>query len=79
MARDIDIGRLADELEIRNLVARLTYLADSGTDAEMEEYAAFYTNDGVWAPMVLSESGAPDESMWRVGRAAVMAGVTVDT
>lgn len=71
-AIDSSIQRLIDELQIRNLVARLSHLADSGTDEEMEEYLSIYTPDGVWAPIV---PGATDRALERRGRDDILAGV----
>jgi hypothetical protein len=74
MTKQASIGRLADELEIRNLVARLSHLADTGTDEEMDEYISIYTPDGAWAPVVpgATENGPALE---RRGRDEVLAGV----
>lgn len=53
--------RLADELEIRNLVARLAQLADMG---DLEEYVSLFTDDAAW-----EMPGGP-----RHGQADIMAG-----
>ena len=45
MAEDIDTRRVSDELEIRNLLARLAHLADDG---ELGEYMQLYTDDAIW-------------------------------
>jgi 3-phenylpropionate/cinnamic acid dioxygenase small subunit len=45
MGLEDQLQRISDELEIRNLVARLAQTADDGT---LEEYAALYTEDAVW-------------------------------
>ena len=45
MAEDHDTQRISDELEIRNLLARLAHLADDG---ELEESMQLYTEDAVW-------------------------------
>ena len=37
--------RVADELEIRNLVNRIAQLADDG---ELDEYVRCFTKDGIW-------------------------------
>jgi hypothetical protein len=71
MTSDVNIRRLTDELHIRNLVARLSHLADSGTDEEMNEYISIYTPDGAWAPIVPQAA----ETLERRGRDAVLAGV----
>ena len=39
------IQRVADELEIRNLVARLAQLADDG---DLDDYIQLFTDDAVW-------------------------------
>lgn len=54
--------RLADELEIRNLIARLAHLADDGN---LDEYMACFTDDIVWGG-----GGQP----LRRGHAEVLAG-----
>jgi 3-phenylpropionate/cinnamic acid dioxygenase small subunit len=48
--RDADVSentvqRVADELEIRNLVARLAQLADDG---DLDDYIQLFTHDAVW-------------------------------
>jgi hypothetical protein len=43
--RDAMLRRLYDELEIRNLLARLSHLADRGT---VDEYLRLWTVDAVW-------------------------------
>ena len=40
------IERLADELEIGNLIARLAHLADMAED--LDDYVACFTEDAVW-------------------------------
>ena len=41
----IDVAqRVADELEIRNLLAQLTYLADTVTDADIDDYLDLHTS-----------------------------------
>jgi uncharacterized protein (TIGR02246 family) len=57
----LNTQRLADELEIRNLVARLAQLADMG---DLNEYVSLFTEDASW-----EMPGAP-----RTGRADIMAG-----
>jgi 3-phenylpropionate/cinnamic acid dioxygenase small subunit len=56
------VQRVADELEIRNLVARLAQLADFGPD--LDEYIALFMPDAEW-----NMPGAP-----RRGHADIMAG-----
>lgn len=47
-----DILWAADQLEIRNLLARLTHLADDG---ELDAYVSLFTDDGSWEPPPGSE------------------------
>lgn len=42
----MDVSRIAAELEIRNVIARLAQLADSGG---LDEYLSLLTDDVVWA------------------------------
>jgi uncharacterized protein (TIGR02246 family) len=58
---DDGIARIAAELEIRNLIARIAQLADHG---DLEEYASLFTEDGSW-----EFPGGP-----RHGRADILAG-----
>jgi 3-phenylpropionate/cinnamic acid dioxygenase small subunit len=46
MGDDKAVQRVADELEIRNLVARLAHLADTATDLDV--YLDCFTDDAVW-------------------------------
>ena len=39
------LQRVADELEIRNLIYRLAMLADDG---DLDEYVSLFTADGLW-------------------------------
>jgi uncharacterized protein (TIGR02246 family) len=55
------IVRVAAELEIRNVIARVAQLADHG---DLEEYAGLFTEDGSW-----EYPGGP-----RRGRADILAG-----
>jgi len=61
MTDTLTAQRLADELEIRNLVARLAQLADMG---DLNEYVSLFTEDASW-----EMPGAP-----RRGHADIMAG-----
>ena len=61
MTSDDTIARVLDELEIRNLIARVAQLADYG---DVEEYASLFTEDGSW-----EFPGAPLH-----GRAGILAG-----
>ena len=45
MPNDEQVRSVADELEIRNLLARLAQLADDG---DLKEYVQLFTEDGVW-------------------------------
>jgi 3-phenylpropionate/cinnamic acid dioxygenase small subunit len=45
MGLEDQLQRIADELEIRNVIHRLAQLADEGT---LEDYAALFTEDAVW-------------------------------
>jgi 3-phenylpropionate/cinnamic acid dioxygenase small subunit len=42
---DRDISRVADELAIRNVIARIARLADQG---DLDEYVDQFTEDAVW-------------------------------
>jgi len=61
LTSDDQMARVLDELEIRNLIARVAQLADYG---DVEEYASLFTADGTW-----EFPGAP-----RRGRADILAG-----
>jgi len=43
------IRTLADELAIRNLLARLAHIADTGSIDEVDDYVALFTEDATWA------------------------------
>ena len=43
-----ELRRLADELEIRNVVARLAHLADSSGPDDLGEYIDLFTSDATW-------------------------------
>jgi 3-phenylpropionate/cinnamic acid dioxygenase small subunit len=45
MGSEDRLQRISDELEIRNLVARLAQTAD---EANLDEYASLYTEDAIW-------------------------------
>src|ERR1700722_8964414 len=72
MTLDPAVQRIADELEIRNLVAELTQLADTGSEEELDRYAALFTEDAVWAVLADSQSLSAQE---RKGREEILAGV----
>ncbi|MCE2391496.1 MAG: nuclear transport factor 2 family protein [Proteobacteria bacterium] len=42
---DQRLQRVADELEVRNVIARLAHLADDG---DLDEYIQIFTPDAVW-------------------------------
>jgi len=63
--------RVADELEIRNLLAQLTYLADTVTDADIDTYLDLFTDDATWAVMSDGIVGAQE----RRGRDQILEGV----
>jgi len=63
MGLEDQLQRVADELEVRNLVARLAHLADEGT---LEDYIALFTDDGIW------DGGAVFGT--RKGKADILAG-----
>jgi 3-phenylpropionate/cinnamic acid dioxygenase small subunit len=56
------IERPADDLAIRNLVARLAHLADMSGPDELDEYVGLFTEDATW--------GMPDNQ--RTGRADIL-------
>lgn len=62
--------RVADELEIRNVLAALGQLADTGT---VDEYVALFTEDAVWEMPANPANGVPASN--RTGRAEIAAGV----
>jgi 3-phenylpropionate/cinnamic acid dioxygenase small subunit len=66
------VQRVADELEIRNLVAELSQLADTASDDELDKYLALFTDDAIWA--VLADSKALQVQA-RQGHAEILAGV----
>lgn len=43
-----ELRRLADELEIRNVVARLAHLADTSGPDDLGEYIDLFTSDATW-------------------------------
>jgi hypothetical protein len=45
MDREEQIQQLTDELEIRNLLARLAQTAD---EADLDDYSLLYTEDAIW-------------------------------
>lgn len=63
--------RVADELEIRNLLAQLTYLADTVTDTDLDTYLDLFTEDATWAVVQDGILGAQE----RRGRDQILEGV----
>jgi ketosteroid isomerase-like protein len=45
----VDVQQLADDLEIRNLVATLAHLADMAPAEDLDYYLSLYTEDARWA------------------------------
>jgi len=65
------VQRVADELEIRNLIARLSQLADTATDDELDDYLDLFTEDATWA--VLADNNALS-TQERRGRVEILEG-----
>jgi 3-phenylpropionate/cinnamic acid dioxygenase small subunit len=63
MGLEDQLQRVADELEVRNAIARLAQLADEGS---LDEYLTLFTEDGIW------DGGAAFGV--RKGRADILAG-----
>jgi 3-phenylpropionate/cinnamic acid dioxygenase small subunit len=78
MSGDIDVQsdpvlrRLADELEIRNVIARLAQLADTAPDDDLSGYLSLFTDDAAW---VIGAEGGPVAPQERRGLADIEAGV----
>jgi 3-phenylpropionate/cinnamic acid dioxygenase small subunit len=68
---DPDLQVIADELEIRNLLARATQLADTVSDADLDTYLSLWTDDATWA--VVSDGILPAQE--RRGRDQILEGV----
>jgi len=66
----VDVERIAAELEIRNLIARVAQQADTG---EVADYCALFTKDAVWAMPPAEKLGLPASE--RVGIDVIEAGV----
>jgi 3-phenylpropionate/cinnamic acid dioxygenase small subunit len=66
---EVNIERVAAELEIRNLLARLAQLADAG---ETDEYVSLLTDDVVWGMPPNPAIGLPASE--RHGRDEIAAG-----
>jgi 3-phenylpropionate/cinnamic acid dioxygenase small subunit len=69
-AERVSPNRVEDELAIRNLIAALALLADSGT---VEEYVALFADDARWEMPANPANGVAASA--RVGRAEIAAGV----
>jgi len=63
------VRRVIDELEIRNILARLAHIADTASINELDQYLALWTEDGTWA--VLSGTSLPTQE--QRGHAALRA------
>jgi ketosteroid isomerase-like protein len=48
LAEPSQVQQVADELEIRNLVADLAHMADMASEHDLSEYIAKYTEDASW-------------------------------
>jgi ketosteroid isomerase-like protein len=48
LAEPSQVQQVADELEIRNLVADLAHMADMASEDDLSEYMAKYTEDASW-------------------------------
>ena len=64
MADESQVQRVADELEIRNLVATLAHMADRATEPDIPGYGWLFTEDAHW--------GFPGTI--HVGRESILAG-----
>jgi len=65
------LRRVADELEIRNVIARLAQLADTVPDEDLGDYMAMLTEDACW--VVVADTVVPAQE--RRGQAEILAGV----
>ena len=78
MSGDVDVRsepalrRLADELEIRNVIARLAQLADTAPDDDLSGYLSLFTEDAAW---VIGAEGGPVAPQERRGLTDIEAGV----
>jgi len=69
---DPSVQRIADELEIRNLVAELAQLADTASDDELDRYLALLTEDAIWVVLTESEMLKTQE---RRGHSEILEGI----
>jgi 3-phenylpropionate/cinnamic acid dioxygenase small subunit len=65
MGLEDQLQRVTDELEVRNVVARIAQLSDDGS---LDDYMALYTDDSIW-------DGGPSFGV-RKGHADILAGAT---
>jgi 3-phenylpropionate/cinnamic acid dioxygenase small subunit len=72
MATDSTVQRIADELEIRNLIAELTLLADTASDEELDRYISLFTEDASW---VVLAGGSGLGTQERRGHQEILEGV----
>jgi 3-phenylpropionate/cinnamic acid dioxygenase small subunit len=66
---EADLRWMADQLEIRNLLAQVAQLADTG---DLADYGRCWTNTAVWHPPV--HSGVPLKGLERTGITDILAG-----
>lgn len=69
--QDDKARRAADELAIRNVLARLAQLADDG---DLNEYVSLFTEDGVWEGPATGQPSGADFKRVRKGHADLLAG-----
>jgi len=67
----VSAGRLADEMAIRNVLAKLAQLADAEED--LVEYRELFAEDGSWT-LLSSPSADGRGPVTHVGRAAIVEG-----
>ena len=65
------LQRLADEMEIRNIVARLAHLADTASIDELDAYVSLFTADATWVVMSAPATSLPPQE--RHGHAEILA------
>lgn len=71
MPAESAVQKLVDELAIRNLLAELTHLMDTGSEEDLERYIALFTEDATWT--VIPPGGGPPRE--RKGREDILANV----
>lgn len=62
------VRRVADELEIRNVVARIAHLADTAAIDELDQYVSLFTEDALW----VVPAGGPVPAQQRQGHAEIL-------